>query len=303
MRRGAGLLVLLLVASGKAGAQVPRVLNYQGKLTDTSGVVDPGPRQLTFTLYDAAGHPVWSEVQPNVEIRGGVFNVLLGATEPFPVAVDFQNPYTLGIKVGAEDELPRTPLAVVPYALAAATVPDGIVDSAQIVPGSVGIAALAPGSITTTQVADGAVLTRHVRVENPRVCSASSWSGTTSLAEICSITYQATRSTSAMMIARIESATHQCGSGSRDLISMSSTLRVEDNGGTLIETTDGVTVNFDLGTRTADNSLYVTQAVTLAPGTHRFSLKARYSAPDCLATPAVTWAGPSLTLQLLGVTR
>ena len=110
-------LILLFSANIKVLADIPRLINYQGVLTDKQGMpVADGSYVITFTLYDSPfeGSPFWSEVLPIITING-YFNVMLGAQtdiESFPPGGAW-----LGIKVDNDDEMAlRTSLASVPYA-------------------------------------------------------------------------------------------------------------------------------------------------------------------------------------------
>ena len=79
---------LILVTS--AQADVPRLINYQGILTDTSGIPLDGLYDLTFTIYgDSIGTPpyFWSELHTSVGVDAGLFNVILGSTSPFPAGL------------------------------------------------------------------------------------------------------------------------------------------------------------------------------------------------------------------------
>jgi len=61
---------------------IPRMLNYQGKLTDNSGnPVRDSTYSITFRLFTTltGGTPFWTETQ-NVQTTNGLFNVLLGST-------------------------------------------------------------------------------------------------------------------------------------------------------------------------------------------------------------------------------
>ncbi len=122
------LFAALLCASASlltttARASVPGTLSYQGVLTDGAGAhVPDGDYAVTFSLYDAAtgGAPLWTETQPAVTVASGLFSVLLGSSTP--IALAFDQPYYLGITVGASEELtPRTALSSVPYAMATRT--------------------------------------------------------------------------------------------------------------------------------------------------------------------------------------
>ena len=55
MTRSMALFVLLFLCVGIAAfAEVPQLLNYQGKLTDNTGKPIDGARQMVFEFYDAA---------------------------------------------------------------------------------------------------------------------------------------------------------------------------------------------------------------------------------------------------------
>ncbi|MCR4423595.1 MAG: tail fiber domain-containing protein [candidate division WOR-3 bacterium] len=97
---------------------IPRLISYQGKLTDTLGIPVPdGNYSLTFRLYtqETGGTPFWIEAQ-TVAVRNGIFSVLLGAAIPIPQVPDAGDLY-LGMQVGAGSELtPRLRIGSVPYA-------------------------------------------------------------------------------------------------------------------------------------------------------------------------------------------
>ncbi len=74
--------VLVLVAPGLVGAEIPPMISYQGKVTDSGGVPVPdGDYPMWFTLYDvdAGGAPLWDSGDTLLALAGGVFNILLGA--------------------------------------------------------------------------------------------------------------------------------------------------------------------------------------------------------------------------------
>lgn len=110
------LLVFCLVAA--VPAQPPRIMNYQGVLTDADGAaVGDGIYSITFKLYevDAGGSPIWTETQA-VEVLKGIFNVLLGSVTPLDLP--FDGHYWLGISVEGEPELsPRVPLTSSAYSI------------------------------------------------------------------------------------------------------------------------------------------------------------------------------------------
>lgn len=110
-------------------ADIPRTINYQGKLTDKQGYPLDGSYDISFRLYDTAtaGNPLWQEAHTAVSVSKGLFSVLLGTVTPLNLPFDKQ--YYLGIKVGADPEMtPRQQLASSPYAITAERgVPRGVV--------------------------------------------------------------------------------------------------------------------------------------------------------------------------------
>jgi len=112
-------------ARGSLGskADVPRLISYQGTLTDPAGVVLDTTVMLMFNIYiDSTGMlPVWTEHHPAVTVENGVFNVLLGRVMTIPVDVFSDPERWLGVQVGGDAELePRQRIAAVPYAFWAA---------------------------------------------------------------------------------------------------------------------------------------------------------------------------------------
>jgi len=97
-------------------ADIPHLINYQGKLTDPSGApVSDGTHSITFRIYDAetAGSLLWEETQ-SVTTQKGIFSVMLGGVTNLDLA--FDKPYFLEIKVGTEVMSPRQQIASAGYA-------------------------------------------------------------------------------------------------------------------------------------------------------------------------------------------
>ncbi len=112
---------------GVARAEAPPFVNFQGKLTDASGVpVADGSYNLRFRIYSAAtgdaGDPcaatcVWEELQ-SVSTLSGNYNVLLGSVSPLTASVFGGAERYIGVRIGADSEMvPRRRVASVPYAL------------------------------------------------------------------------------------------------------------------------------------------------------------------------------------------
>ena len=112
-----------LVLSASVFAQVPALIRYQGQAVDVNGVPLEGPYTLTFRLYDAetGGTKTWEEVQPNVQLSGGHFSILLGQVTPLS-AMAWDQSCWLSVQVNAEPELsPRQRITSVPLAIRAQT--------------------------------------------------------------------------------------------------------------------------------------------------------------------------------------
>jgi hypothetical protein len=103
-----------------AGADIPRKINYQARLTDNStGEPLVGSRNMTFRIYDgpADGTELWSESQVITVDSSGVFSAILGATDP--IDVDFAGPVWLEVVVDGEALSPRREIVSVPDAFRA----------------------------------------------------------------------------------------------------------------------------------------------------------------------------------------
>jgi len=112
------LVSVLVLVCGTALAQVPRSMNYQGRLTDNSGdPVADGDYSIFFRIYDAAedGSILWSSDRMTVGIADGLFSVRLGPFQTDLFSADSSR--WLGIAIAGNDEIyPRTQLRTVPYA-------------------------------------------------------------------------------------------------------------------------------------------------------------------------------------------
>ncbi|MBM3314279.1 hypothetical protein FJY71_00345 [candidate division WOR-3 bacterium] len=96
---------------------IPKMLSYQGKLTDTLGIPVPnGTYSATFRLYTvpSGGSSFWNETQ-NVQTKEGLFTALLGSVTPIGCVPDGGALY-LGMQVGATELTPRLRLVSAAYA-------------------------------------------------------------------------------------------------------------------------------------------------------------------------------------------
>jgi hypothetical protein len=116
-----GLLTLAFTAVAYGAA--PQMLNYQGRLTGTSGDPVSGTYSMTFAIYDdsTGGNPIWSEAS-DVYVNEGIFSVILGSQVPIDDTVFAEPDRWLQLAVEGEDVVPRTRLTSVAYSHRVSTV-------------------------------------------------------------------------------------------------------------------------------------------------------------------------------------
>jgi hypothetical protein len=164
-------------------AQVPQLLNYQGRVA-VDGVNFDGAGQFRFALVNAAGTTTyWSNdgtstagSQPTaavaLTVTKGLYSVLLGdATLANMTAVPasiFSNG-DVRLRVWFDDGTngsqlltPDQRLAAVGYAIMAGNVADGVITASKIASGAVGATQLATGAIGATHLAANAVQATNV---------------------------------------------------------------------------------------------------------------------------------------------
>lgn len=181
----ATLLAVLFATS--AHATDPRLIPFQGKLTNADGSPVPdGNVNILFSIYDvpSGGTAKWSELEQNVVIQGGQINLLLGGSgTQGPSAqktlddpngdgnaadgLDFTTTtYFLGVKVGgqaAQEMAPRQQLVPSFHARSAdqakiaTTVANNVVTTASIQTGAVTTASIGDGQVKSADIGDGEV--------------------------------------------------------------------------------------------------------------------------------------------------
>lgn len=173
------IVILALAFSVAASAGVPPMISYQGKLLQPSGAPVPdGTYSMQFAIYDVptGGTALWSETNPSVQVKGGLFATMLGSVVNLPANIFDGSSRFFGVKVGGDPEMsPRQQVASVAFAVkaasadTAATVSDGAittckiadtaVTSGKLADGAVGSAKIANSSISTSKISDGAIAT------------------------------------------------------------------------------------------------------------------------------------------------
>src|SRR5688572_13817947 len=122
---GLGYLIVLLLSLPLFAADVPQIINFQGRLTDTNNNPTSGSIDFQFRLYSAvsggtqlpAGSP-WSESQ-TLTVTNGVFNAPIGLVTPIPYSVFQSTNIYLQITVEGENLAPRELLVTSPFAFSA----------------------------------------------------------------------------------------------------------------------------------------------------------------------------------------
>ena len=104
-----------------AWAAMPAMLNYQGRVAESSGKPVQGALTMTFRLYGAesGGSAMWSEdhTLALAEADNGIFNVILGETTPL-TTMDFNSSLWLSIQIAGDSEMtPRQRLTATGYAM------------------------------------------------------------------------------------------------------------------------------------------------------------------------------------------
>ena len=113
-------LAVLFFTALPLAAQVPSLINYQGRLTDGSGSPVSGNRTMAVRLYDAAtgGNMTYEETIGTVGVANGTYSFQFGASGSGIVSVLSGQDY-LALTVNGTEETTRTRLLAVPFALKA----------------------------------------------------------------------------------------------------------------------------------------------------------------------------------------
>jgi hypothetical protein len=115
----------LFLLYSQTHAEVPQMINYQGKLTTAEGGCLNDTVQMVFSVYpDSFGTTAdWTETQDSVVVKEGIFSVLLGSVDSIPTSLFDGSVKYLGVQVESDPEMrPLKPMVSVPYAYRAVTV-------------------------------------------------------------------------------------------------------------------------------------------------------------------------------------
>jgi hypothetical protein len=109
----------------KGGGEVrlsPRLLNYQGFLTDTLGNPINDTLDFLFRIYSVSsgGAAIWSELQLDMVITKGIFHAALGSVIPLPDSVFTKSTNRwLELRIAGQTMTPRTQITAAGYAFTA----------------------------------------------------------------------------------------------------------------------------------------------------------------------------------------
>lgn len=178
------LALLVSTAAVALHAQVPQLLNYQGRVV-SNNTNFTGNGQFKFALVNAAGAVTyWSNdgtsvagSQPaaavSLPVASGLYAVLLGdttipnMTAAIPASVFNNSDVRLRIwfndgVTGSQLLTPDQRIAAVGYAMMGATVPDGSITTAKLADGAITAAKIADGTVATADLAANSVNSGHI---------------------------------------------------------------------------------------------------------------------------------------------
>ncbi|MFA6979797.1 MAG: tail fiber domain-containing protein [Ignavibacteriaceae bacterium] len=152
--------------ASKSIAQIPRLISYQGIISDTLGSPSPdGGATFTFRLYNSetGGTPLWMEVK-SLYIKRGLFYTFLGEQTPFNDSMKFDKSYWLSVQVGNQQEtVPRILLSSVAYSINSYHSLNSDTANA-IMNNSIYTSNIVDGEVKTDDIADEAITQNKIAV-------------------------------------------------------------------------------------------------------------------------------------------
>jgi hypothetical protein len=114
------IIVTGLISSGShlIAADIPHLINYQGMLTDDRGEPLNGTFDMVLEIWNApsGGFRRWWEIQSNVPVENGLFNVILGNVTPIDLSFYDDANYWLQVIVDADTMPSRLKFTSVAFA-------------------------------------------------------------------------------------------------------------------------------------------------------------------------------------------
>jgi hypothetical protein len=115
-----GVSLMLLTAVLTSTADVPHMINYQGRLTNPDGDPVDTTVDITFRIYadEGGASQIWQELHTDVVFSDGLCEVLLGSITPLTTSILDGSERWLGIQVGSNDvSMPLTAIVSGAYAI------------------------------------------------------------------------------------------------------------------------------------------------------------------------------------------
>ncbi|MFH0908817.1 MAG: hypothetical protein V1929_08650 [bacterium] len=154
------LLFACLAAPTTAGAQVPELINYQGRLLDGTNLVNDQVDMELGLWTNAAGPGTALYVDSNkVTVVDGLYSTFIGdgtIDGTLTNALTYSNIY-VGVKVNGTSLSPREPLVSVSYALKARGVVPGSITTESLADAAVTTDKLGSNSVTGAKIADNTI--------------------------------------------------------------------------------------------------------------------------------------------------
>lgn len=111
--------MVLVSLAGASAAEVPSLINYQGRMLDHNGNLISSNVMVSVGIYTnpTLGEAVYSEEIGTVAVNNGIYSFMFGTNEA-EIANVFKNPDTwLEVSVNGTTVTPRQRLVAVPYAI------------------------------------------------------------------------------------------------------------------------------------------------------------------------------------------
>ena len=166
---------IALVSGMSAHADVPNLINYQGRLTDKDGAPMNTPVAMEVAVFSQAtgGTAAFSQNLGQVQVKQGIYSVAFGGDTLPPV---LQNPECwLELTVNGSIMQPRQRLLAVPYAVNSAKV-DGHSWADIVAP--LTAERIADGAITALKLSNGSVTASKLSIGTPQPGYIIKWDGT-----------------------------------------------------------------------------------------------------------------------------
>ena len=156
-------VVVMWTAAQLTVAAVPQTLNYQGVLTDSSGVPENTTVNIVLRIFDSAnaGNQLFAEEHSGTTVTDGIFSLAIGSgTNPsgaFDAATLANNSTWLELEINTEVQMPRQAFLSVPYAMVASEVESGAIIASHLATDAVTADAIASDAVTADEIGQSAV--------------------------------------------------------------------------------------------------------------------------------------------------